>query len=107
MVGVGFGAKKYDFAHQRDSTYFIKDKILYINMGRFTNDHAKAIIPLIKQLKGIVVDGRQYPSKEGGSISMVFYEVLMDKKRDFVIFSTVVAGYPGYFKYRTHAVWRR
>jgi len=98
-IGAGFGAKKYDFAHQRDSTYFIKDKILYINMGKFMNVHAKAVIPLIKELKGIVIDGRQYPPKGGGSISMVLDEALMDKKRDFVIFSTVVEGYPGYFKY--------
>ena len=30
---------------------------------------------------------------------MVLDSVLMDKKRDFALFSTVVAGYPGYFKY--------
>ncbi len=98
-ITASFGAKKYDFPHQRDTTYFIKDKILYINMGKFMDNHAKAVIPLIKELKGIVIDGRQYPPRGGGSISMLLDGELMDQKRDFVIFSTVVEGYPGYFKY--------
>ena len=88
------------------------DKIGYIYLPEFYADYeredgnrcsediAKEIVKFkAENVKGIVIDGRQYPPKGGGSISMVLDEVLMDKKKDFALFSTVVEGYPGYFKY--------
>ncbi|RYZ39889.1 MAG: hypothetical protein EOP49_29915, partial [Sphingobacteriales bacterium] len=93
-----FGAKVYDFAHQRDSSFFIKEDILYINPGKFFDEQAKLVIPKLPGLKGIIFDTRQYPARGAGSIVNVL-EQIMEKPGKMNLFSTVVDGYPGYFKF--------
>jgi C-terminal processing protease CtpA/Prc len=92
--------KKYDFPYQRDSTFFVtKENILYINVGTFRAKDVTAVKPLISKIKGIVIDARQYPRTGAGNAIAVLTQSLMDKKKQIGLFSTVIPGFPGYFKY--------
>lgn len=92
--------KAYDFPYQKDSTFFIlPQNVLYVNAGTLKNAQVDIIIQHLKTAKGMVLDARQYPRTGAGSVTSLLQKALLAEKAAMSKFSSVVKGYPGFFKY--------
>ena len=87
-----------DFPYQKDSSYYVmKGGVLYINVGGIKREQIPLLKPILKTVKGVVFDGRQYPGT--GAQADVYSELFFPHKIPFIKFSGAVKGYPGIFKF--------
>jgi len=85
-----------DFSYQKDSTYFMmKNNILYINVATTKRTQIPQVKILIKNAKGVIFDGRQYPKT--GIPSDLLDDLMFAKAVPIAMFSTAIKGYPGVF----------
>jgi hypothetical protein len=90
-------AEDADFPYQKDSSYYVlQSNMLYINMGGIKREQIPDLKPLLKKVKGVIFDGRQYP--RGGAAVDLYSELFLGQSTPMSIFSTGVMGYPGVFK---------
>ncbi|MFA6082928.1 S41 family peptidase [Mucilaginibacter sp.] len=93
-----FIPKGIDFPYQKDSSYYVmKSDVLYINVGAIQRTQIPLLKPILKTVKGVVFDGRQYPGT--GAQADLYSELFFPHKIPFIKFSSAVKGYPGVFRF--------